>query len=61
MNSSHARYLAELDHDEDVMALVGGIRTDNWPTGWWGDIGELEPHMLTALEVMLTGCLTPPG
>lgn len=34
MARHHADYLASLDHDEDVMALVGGVRTDEQSAAW---------------------------
>lgn len=43
----------------ELYIAIQTLTITNWLTGWWGDIGDLEPRMLTALDVMLTGCLTP--
>lgn len=43
----------------EIFIAIETLTITNWLTGWWGDIGDLEPRMLTAFDVMMTGCRTP--
>jgi len=42
----------------EIFIAIQTLTITNWVTGWWGDTGDLEPRMLTALDVMLNGCHT---
>jgi hypothetical protein len=30
----------------------------NWIIDWWGDVGDLEPRLMQAVEIFLGGCRT---
>ena len=42
----------------EIFIAIQTLTITNWVTHWWGDIGDLEPRMLAALDVMLAGCTT---
>jgi hypothetical protein len=44
----------------EIFIAIQTLTITNWVTGWWGEVGELEPRMLAALDVMLAGCSTAP-
>ena len=50
----------DLRHDPlqlaEIFIAIQTLTITNWATHWWGDDGDLEPRMLTALDVMLGGC-----
>jgi hypothetical protein len=40
----------------EIFVAIQSLTITNWAIGWWGEEGTLEDRMLTALDVMLTGC-----
>lgn len=40
----------------EIFIAIQTLTITNWVIGWWGEIGDLEPRMLAALEIMLSGC-----
>jgi hypothetical protein len=40
----------------EIFIAVQTLTITNWVTGWWGEIGDLEPRMQATLDVMLNGC-----
>ena len=44
----------------EVFISIQMLTITNWVTGWWGEIGDLEPRMLAALDVMVVGCRSAP-
>jgi AcrR family transcriptional regulator len=40
----------------EIFIAIQTLTITNWVTHWWGDVGDLEPRMLAALDVMLAGC-----
>lgn len=42
----------------EIFIAIQTLIITNWVTGWWGEIGDLEPRMLAAVDVMLRGCRT---
>jgi AcrR family transcriptional regulator len=42
----------------EMFIAIHTLTITNWLTGWWGDIGELEPRMVAALRVLLNGART---
>jgi AcrR family transcriptional regulator len=40
----------------EIFIAVQTLTITNWVTGWWGQIGDLEPRLQAALDVMLDGC-----
>jgi len=40
----------------ELFIAVHTLTITNWATGYWGDIGELEPRLARALDVLLLGC-----
>ena len=55
----------EIDAGRDALQLaeivtsVQLLTINNWVTGWWGDVGPLEPRLAAAVDVVLDGCLAP--
>jgi len=43
----------------EIVASVQMLTINNWLTGWWGDVGPLEPRLAAAIDVVLDGCLAP--
>jgi AcrR family transcriptional regulator len=42
----------------EMLTAVFMLTITNWITGWWGDIGQLEPRLMSAVQIFLGGCLT---
>jgi AcrR family transcriptional regulator len=42
----------------EVLTAIFMLTITNWITEWWGDVGELEPRLMTAVEIFLDGCRT---
>lgn len=42
----------------EIFIAIQTLTITNWVTGWWGEIGDLEPRTLAAVDVMLGGCRT---
>jgi AcrR family transcriptional regulator len=53
-----AKDLANFELLAELFIAIHTLTITNWLTGWWGDIGELEPRMVAALRVLLNGART---
>ncbi|MGH9096046.1 MAG: TetR/AcrR family transcriptional regulator [Acidimicrobiales bacterium] len=40
----------------EVLTAIFMVTITNWITDWWGDLGDLEPRLLKAVEIFLGGC-----
>lgn len=40
----------------EVLTAIFMITITNWISDWWGDLGDLEPRLMTAVEIFLGGC-----
>lgn len=40
----------------EVLTAIFMLTITNWITGWWGDLGALEPRLMQAVEIFLGGC-----
>jgi AcrR family transcriptional regulator len=40
----------------EVLTAIFMLTITNWITDWWGDLGDLEPRLMTAVEIFLGGC-----
>ena len=42
----------------EILTATFMLTITNWITGWWGDVGELDPRLMRAVEIFLQGCTT---
>ena len=42
----------------EILTATFMLTITNWITGWWGDVGELDPRLMCAAEIFLQGCTT---
>jgi AcrR family transcriptional regulator len=40
----------------EVLTAIFMLTITNWITNWWGDLGDLEPRLMKAVEIFLGGC-----
>lgn len=40
----------------EVLTATFMLTITNWITAWWGDLGDLEPRLMKAVEIFLGGC-----
>ncbi len=42
----------------EILTATFTLTITNWITGWWGDVGELDPRLMCAVGIFLQGCTT---
>jgi TetR/AcrR family transcriptional regulator, cholesterol catabolism regulator len=42
----------------EILTATFMLTIANWLTGWWGDVGDLDPRLMSAVGVFLQGCTT---